>query len=316
MKNNCILIFGFIFITFANISIAGKLYKWVDESGNISFSDKVPPQDSRRKTEVLNKEGRVVDIKDAAKTPKQIMLLKEIKELQKVQKKLLKEQLKRDSALLKTFKRESDIDALANSKFKIIRSNISIALSQLEISKEQIALHQKSAAQFERQGKSIPKKIIKKINSSQAQLSKSQQDIVNLKQQEKRIAEQQTHDHDRLRSLQSLKSDGIEIHSDTVPNLLLGRLPCTPKNCNQLWEKANTFIATQGPTTTFSSSTLRLTKTPTFSKDIGLSLTKLKKENSNSIILDIRCANSKGGKTTCQSKKTASLIEAFNRLAH
>jgi len=316
MKNKSILIFGFIFIIFSNTSVAGKLYKWVDDNGAISFSDKIPPQDSRRKAEVLNKEGRVVDIKDAAKTPEQIKQLKEIKELQKAQKKLLKEQLKRDSALLKTFKSESDIDALAKSKFEIIISNISIARSQLETSKKQIVLHQKAAAQFERQGKPIPKKITNKLKPAEALLRKSQQDIANFKQQEKGIAKQRIHDRERLKTLQSLKTDNIKIHSDTVPNLLLGRLLCTPENCNQLWEEANTFMATQGATTTFSSSTLRLTKTPTLSRDLGLSLTKLQTENSTYIILDIRCANSKGGKTTCNSKKTASIIEAFNGLVH
>jgi len=316
MKNNCALIFGFILIAVTNISIAGKLYKWVDDSGGVSFSDKVPPQDSRRKTEILNKEGRVVDIKDAAKTPKQIKQLKEIKELQSTQKKLLKAQLKRDSALLKTFKSESDIDALANSKFEIINSNISLAVSQRETSKKQIILHQKAAAQFERQGRQIPKKTMNKLRSAQAQLSKSQQDIINFKLQEKGVTKQLVYDKARLKSLHSLKTEGIKIHSDTTPNLLLGSLPCPPKDCQKLWKKANTFIITQGATTTFSSNTLRLTKTPKLSRELGLSLTKLQKENSAYILLDIRCANSKGGKATCKSKKTTSIIEAFNRLAY
>jgi len=315
MKNNNLLIL-FIFITsFSNASIAGNLYKWVDKNGNISFSDKVPPEDSRREREVLNKEGRVIDVMDAAKTPKQVKQLKEIKKLQKAQRELLKTQLEIDAALLKTFQNEDDIDKLANSKFEIINSNISIALRQSDVSKKQIILHQKTAANLERQGRQIPRKIINKLRSAQAQLSKSKQDIINFKLQEKDVTKQLTYDRERLRSLQSSVTENPSIHSDTTPYLALGVILCKPKNdCEQLWKKANAFVIKEGATTVFTSNSLRLTRAPVLSRDRGLSLTKIQQENDPYITLDIRCANSKGGKATCKSKKTASLIEEFNQL--
>jgi len=316
MKNNSALILGTILISLCNTSIAENLYKWVDRSGNVFFSDKVTPKDSHRKLETLNNKGWVINTKEAAKTPFQIKQFKEIKELQKTQRSLLKEQLERDTALLKTFRNESDIDTLANSKFEIIRSNISLATTQSDIAKKQIVLHQKTAARFERQGKQIPKKTINKLRSAQAQLSKSKQDIVNFKQQERDVTKQFTDDKARLKSLQSLTSKNPEIHLDTTPHLSLGTLPCKNNDCMPLWKKAHAFVISKNSPSIFSSVDLILTKKPTLRRDRGLSLTKVQKGSDAYIIMDIRCANSKGGRETCSNEKTASLITEFNQLDH
>jgi len=316
MKNNNFLLLCILLICLSSQAVAGKLYKWVDKDGNISYSDRIPPQDSRLKRDILNEKGRIIGTKDAAKTPKQIEQLNEIKKLQKVQRRLLKNQLERDSALLKTFKNASDIDALANSKFEIISSNISIALGQEEASKKQILLHQQAAAKFEREAKQIPKKTINKLRAAQAQLSKTQQDIINFKLQEKDITKQLIYDRARLTSLQSLTTKDPSIHSDTTPHLLLGTLPCNVENCERLWKKARSFIAKNGSATIFSSNDLVLTKTPKLSRHRGLSLTKLHSEDKTAIILDIRCASSKGGKATCTNETTTLLIKKFERLVN
>jgi len=76
-----------------------------------------------------------------------------------------------------------------------------------------------------------------------------------------------------------------------------------------------TFITKSGGKIIYRSDNLILTKPPKLSKDIGLSLTKVSQEQQTNIILDIRCADSKGGKETCRSAQTIQLVESFNQLA-
>ncbi len=315
MKISRLFILCILFLITPNTSAAGKLYKWVDENDRVSFSDKIRPKDSHRKREVLDANGRIIEIQDAAKTPKQIKQLKEITTLQKTQRRLLKNHIEKDAALLQTFQSETDVDTLAKSRFEMISTHIALAMGQIEVSKKQIIRHQKAAANFERLGKKIPEKTIANLTSAQAQLKKSQQEIINYQIQEKEVTKQLFNDQARLKTLELLNGKTADIYSDTNPHLSLGKLLCRPDNCQPLWAKANAFITKKGSETTFTSKDLTLTKKPILSKDRGLSLTKINDGASIYIVLDIRCAASHGGKTTCRSKETMQLVKLFSQLA-
>jgi len=315
MKKNSLLILSILFFVFSNSANAGKLYKWVDNNGKISFSDKVPPEESKREREELNKEGRTVAVQDAAKTPEEIQQLKKIDNLQKTQDMFLQLQLAKDAALLKTFRTEEDIDTLAKSKFEMIDSHISIATSQSKTLRKQLIIHQKAAANFERAGKAIPAKSLANIELAQDQFNKNQQEISEFESQKIQLSQQLSTDKQRFNTLKKQAGERPNIHNETIPSLSLGELSCHNKTCDSLWEKAITFITQSGSKIIYRSDKLILTKTPKLSKDRGLSLTKVSHEQQTNIILDIRCADSKGGKETCRSKQTSQLAENFNQLA-
>ncbi|MFT7672628.1 MAG: hypothetical protein ACI845_001037, partial [Gammaproteobacteria bacterium] len=47
---------------------AATLYKWIDDDGQIRYSDQLPPLQVKKKHEKLNSQGVVIDTKEAAKT--------------------------------------------------------------------------------------------------------------------------------------------------------------------------------------------------------------------------------------------------------
>jgi len=312
-KISFLLLLCLIFIL-STSATAGKLYRWVDENGKVSFSDKVPPEHSRKEHSQLNESGRTIETKDAAKTPEQIALLKDIDALQEIQQKLLSEQLSRDDALLKTFQSSTDIDTLAKSKSEMVRSHISIASSQSDTLRKQLLLHQKVAASFELKGKKVPQKKLDNIKLSQEQFDKNQREIAGFEAQKVQISEQLIKDKARFKTLSSQSTKTPSIHQETVPSLVLGKLACSQENCEALWEKAQIFIKEQGQTIIYTSDNLVLTKTPKRGKDRGLSLTLLTKNEPRQIMLDIRCADSAAGKATCKSKKNQQLINTFLEL--
>jgi len=313
MKKKTFALLMLCILLFSNPGFAGKLYKWVDENGEISFSDKVPPKDARREREELNERGRTIAIKDAAKTPEQIEQLKKITALQRTKQRLLETQLKQDDALLRTFQSTADINALAKSKSKIIDSHIAIANKQSDTLKKQLLVQQKAAAQFERSGKNIPAKTITNIESAQAQYNRNQLDISDFKLQKEQLAIQLAADEKRFITLKSSSKKPV-IDDDSVPSLMLGELGCDVGHCKKLWQEASDFISQKSAKVIFTSDMLILTKTPTLSKDRGLSLTKIVGSETTKIVLDIRCANSKGGKATCKNEQTVQLVGEFNAL--
>jgi len=192
-KSRALLLSLSLIFIFSTPTIAGKLYRWVDENGKVSFSDKVPPKYSRKEREELNEMGRTIAVKDAAKTPEQIKIFQRITQLRKVQQALLDKQREKDSALLKTFQTEADIDALAKSKSEMIKSHITIASGQSAILKKQLIVHQKVAANFERSGKEISQKTLDNIASAQAQFDKNQHEISQFNLQKKQLSEKLAH---------------------------------------------------------------------------------------------------------------------------
>ena len=59
---------------------AAKMYKWVDDNGNIRYSDRMPASQAKLEHQTLNSQGMVVSTKKAAKTPQK----KEVKPLKKM----------------------------------------------------------------------------------------------------------------------------------------------------------------------------------------------------------------------------------------
>jgi len=301
-------------LTICAAASAGKLYRWVDENGRISFSDKVPPKYARKEHTQLSETGRTIAVKDAAKSTEQLALLKKINALQKTQQKLLAAQLAKDAALLKTFQSTSDIDALANSKSEMVQSHIVIASGQSATLKKQLILYQSVAANFERKGKKISKKSLDNIASARSQFDKNQREISEFEAQQKHINEQLLKDKARFEVLTKQGREKPSIHRETIPSLILGALPCSPNNCEMLWEKAQQFIQQQNAIVVYSSDELLLTKKPKLGKDRGLSLTKLQQNGQTTIMLDIRCANSPIGKRTCKDDVNRQLSESFQQL--
>jgi len=303
-----------VMLTLSAAANAGKLYRWVDESGNYSFSDKVPPKYARKEHTQLSEAGRTIEVKDAAKTAEQLALLKKINALQKTQQKLLTAQLAKDAALLKTFQSTEDIDALAHSKSEMVQSHIVIASGQSATLKKQLILYQSVAANFERKGKKIPQKSLDNIASARSQFDKNQREISEFEAQKKHLGEQLLRDKARFEVLSKQGSEKPSIQRGTIPSLVLGELPCSAKNCERLWEKAQQFIQQQNAVVIYSSDDLLLTKKPKLGKDRGLSLTKLQQSGQTTIMLDIRCADSPIGKRTCKDVVNRQLSESFQQL--
>jgi len=87
-----------------------KMYKWVDEKGEVHYGDTVPPQYSNQGREELSKKGTVLKKTEGALTPEQ----RQAKEAEEAQKKAEQqkalEQKRRDKALLNTYTNEKEID--------------------------------------------------------------------------------------------------------------------------------------------------------------------------------------------------------------
>ena len=298
-------------------AFADKLYRWKDAQGNFYYSDQVPAQNASLEHTQLSESGRILTIKEAAKTPEQLQQLEKIEALQQVKKALLKKQLAEDSALLKTFQSLADIDAQVNGKINMLDSHIKITKSQSKTLKDQLITYQGHAANFERSGKKIPAKTLKNIASAQQQFDKNKAEVNTFKLQKQQLSLQQKEDKKRFKLLEQTPSKSLEIYQAGVHSLALGELSCQLQSCYKLWDKAKDFVKKNAQSKIiFESDHLLLTAPPKRNSERTLALTANKINDTTYITLDIMCINSLKGQLTCKNQQTLNLIQHFNQLGN
>ncbi len=133
------------------LSAQAGLYRWVDDAGNVHFSDKVPAAASKNSHSELNKTGDVTKTVD----PSSIQGEKELKELaakeqekrdeiQRIKQEALDVVYKRDDYLLSTYENKDELTHSFVSKIKMLEGNSKILEAQNSVlNKKVVKLEQK-----------------------------------------------------------------------------------------------------------------------------------------------------------------------------
>jgi len=147
---------------------AGKLYKWVDENGNVRYSDQIPPNQAKREHSQLNSQGVVVTTQEAAKTEAQLAAeakVKREKEAREAEEARLKKiQQQKDQVLLMTFSSEEEIELARKDRLEVLESVIQLIRNSIESTEEKLTVLQNNAdSNFLSQGKEVPGGLAQKI---------------------------------------------------------------------------------------------------------------------------------------------------------
>jgi len=148
--------FGFlvsVVLLSVNKSAEARLYKWIDENGQIRYGDQLPPEYANKKHFQLDQEGRVIMTKKAGKSPEQLKKEREQakkdaeqKEKEKAeaeQQRIL--QQRQDRILLLTFNSEEDIFYSRDQRLQVLDTKISLLKKNKASSKEKLLVLQQQA---------------------------------------------------------------------------------------------------------------------------------------------------------------------------
>jgi hypothetical protein len=119
----CLTLFGL-----ASTADAGGFYKWVDENGEVRYTDRMPQSAASKQHQTLNDQGVVVSTKEAAKTAEEKAAFEKIENKRKKilarEKKQKETQRKKDLALLLTFSSEQELDRAKEERMEVLDSVI------------------------------------------------------------------------------------------------------------------------------------------------------------------------------------------------
>ena len=124
---------------------AQKLYKWVDENGQVHYGDKVPPEYANQDREVLNKQGLAVGREEGAETAEEARTRQE----REKQAKAAQEQAQRDRMLLATYQNVDEIELLRARRLDQIDAQLTIQEQSLANLKARHAEQVKRASRYQ-----------------------------------------------------------------------------------------------------------------------------------------------------------------------
>ena len=193
---------------------ANKLFKWVDENGQIRYSDRLPAYQSSERFQTLAPDGRVLDTREKAKTPEQIRLERaEKKRLEAEASKIATQKAKilsvkkhHDDVLMLTYTSETEILEARNERIEVIDSVLKILNKEKTIEEEHLKEQQiRAQKNFIDKNQKVPGGLAQNIEYSTAKIQ-SKQDLMDIKKTERdKLIFQYEEDINRYRELSELK---------------------------------------------------------------------------------------------------------------
>lgn len=197
--------------------VQAKLYRWVDEDGNVHFSDKQPPSQAGQGRDVLDKgSGRTVERVDKAKTEVEIEAEAEAEQRLLAELERRQKQAEQDRILLMTFTSAEEMERARNNRISTIESSIELNTTRIEKLEAELAQEKRKAAQAERAGRGVPQAILDKIAQINQQIADIQSYVAQRREDRARIEAQFDQDMARFKELQGGKAVGSRPGSDAA----------------------------------------------------------------------------------------------------
>jgi len=191
---------------------AAGLYKWVDEDGQIRYSDRLPASQAKKKHQQLNRQGLVVSTTEDAASEEELAAeaeakrKKEEEDAENARLKAIQDQ--KDQVLLLTFSSEDESKLARDNRIDVLDSVINLINKSIATSQKKLDQLETSAEQnFTAHGKEVPGGLAQKIEEFTRKIENRNAQL-KLKQDEKdKINQQYELDLARYRELKSAEAD-------------------------------------------------------------------------------------------------------------
>lgn len=108
-------------------SHAAKLYRWVDDEGNIHYTDRMPADATDEEHRVMDDRGTVVEERESSEVEREKRLEYEAREAEKLRKaREREERRRRDRIIMQTFTTARDIELTRKDRVEAVEVQINI----------------------------------------------------------------------------------------------------------------------------------------------------------------------------------------------
>lgn len=205
-----LLTFAFVLSGYSPAGAAAKLYKWVDENGQVHYSSRLPAQQSKDEHQQLNKQGIIVSTKKkkVQKSEEELALEEEAKRIE--EERLAEEarikaiQDQKDRVLLMTFSSEEEINHARENRIEVIESVIELINKNIATTEKKLGELQNTAKKlYTSQGKEVPGGMAQKIEHFERKVANRKAQLATKEAEKAKINEKYDIDLARYRELRS-----------------------------------------------------------------------------------------------------------------
>jgi hypothetical protein len=162
-RNQAGIIWVLMIVLVSHLSpLQARMYRWVDDNGQIHFGDNVPIEYSQRERKVLNSGGRLISTIAAPKTQEQLEAEQQQAIAEQARLKQRQEQLKTDRALMSTYSSARELNKFHNERMEILYSILSSLRNKLYKLRQ---MQSKLKSKTTKNGKGSDLKKIERINA-------------------------------------------------------------------------------------------------------------------------------------------------------
>lgn len=183
--------------------VHAKMYKWVDENGQMHFGDRIPEKYLTKEHDELNEQGFKTKHREAAKTAEEKAEEKRLK--QEREKAVLEEEKKRklDRVLLDAYDSERDLIAARDSRLEAVGVQIQLAESIINNSNKKIGSIEQQVTEIKASNRKVPEDLYKSIEIEKEQVKVHGRALENYKKRSDEIAAQYNDYIERFRAAKS-----------------------------------------------------------------------------------------------------------------
>ena len=203
-----VMLLALMVSAFSKLATAGSLYKWIDENGQVRYSDRLPPSQVKKKHQQLNSQGVVLTTKEAAKTDEELAAeaeaARKLEEENARQAKLKEAQDKKDQVLLLTFSSEEELSIARDNRLDVLNSVVQLIKKSINTTQERLDELQRNAdALYLSKGKEVPGGLAQKIEHFSRKLENRNAQLTSKLAEQEKINQQYEKDVARFRELKA-----------------------------------------------------------------------------------------------------------------
>jgi hypothetical protein len=199
---------GFLIAAASSVAFSSeheRVYRWVDEDGQIHYGDSIPPEYSELPKQVLNEHAVTVQHLEGRKTEEQLAAEVKARELQ-MQKEL---QLRADKALLATYLSVEEIIMHRDRRVELFQAQSRVTELYLRNLERRLEKLRREASKYRPYSENpdaslISEDLVEDINETQATIARHQKNLLKFQEDEQQMVTRFEGDINRFKSLKGL----------------------------------------------------------------------------------------------------------------
>ena len=182
-----------------------RVYKWVDEDGQIHYGDSIPPEYSDLPKQVLNEHAVTVDHLEGRKTEEQLLAEQKARELE-TQKEL---QRRADQALLATYLSVEEIVMHRDRRIELFQAQSRVTELYLRNLERRLSKLKREAARYRPYNEDpdaplISQDLVADINETNATIARHEKNLQKFREDERQMVARFEGDINRFKALKGL----------------------------------------------------------------------------------------------------------------